>query len=209
VSHVPGAYTGDGQAMYGVGDVLRQTRSRRGLSLEEVERATRIPRKYLLALEEGDVSRLPSPAYARGFLRAYANYLGLDEGEVLSLLPRTEEELRLRPLVRVERVSGLSGRVLGLGAVLASLALALALVLGVAWDRGGAARLGARPGGLVPDFTGRSVTSALSSLQEAGLSFVLVELAPASEGEAKVVEQAPPPWAPVEGGGPVLLVVGR
>ncbi len=194
--------------MHGVGEVLRQTRSRRGLSLEEVEQAIRIPRKYLLALEEGDMSRLPSPAYARGFLRTYANYLGLDEREVLSLLPQVEE-LRLRPLVRVERVSGLSMPVVALTSILGSLLLALVLVLTVAWDGGGAARLGVGPGGLVPDVTGQGVASAVSALREAGLGFVLVERGAASEGEARVVEQAPPPWAPMEGEGPVLLVVER
>jgi len=48
------------------------------LELSEVERATRIRAKYLKALEDEGFDVLPAAAYAKGFLRTYADFLGLD-----------------------------------------------------------------------------------------------------------------------------------
>lgn len=59
------------------GITLQQARAERGLTLEQVAAETRIPQRYLAALEAEDYAALPSPVYARGLLRAYANYLDL------------------------------------------------------------------------------------------------------------------------------------
>jgi cytoskeletal protein RodZ len=64
--------------MESIGHKLRETRERLGISLEEAERATRIRIHHLSALEEGDADSLPSPVQARGFLKNYADFLGLD-----------------------------------------------------------------------------------------------------------------------------------
>jgi transcriptional regulator with XRE-family HTH domain len=61
-----------------IGNALRAVRERRGLELAEVERETRIRERYLAALEEERFELLPARAYAKGFLRVYADYLGLD-----------------------------------------------------------------------------------------------------------------------------------
>lgn len=61
-----------------MGEVLRESRQRRNLSVEQAEEDTKIRKKYLVALEEDDYSELPPPVYARGFLQIYAEYLGLD-----------------------------------------------------------------------------------------------------------------------------------
>jgi Helix-turn-helix domain len=66
----------------GIGSVLKQTRERQELDIKTVEERTKIRIKYLRALENEDWDVLPNPAYARAFLRAYADLLGLD-GEVL------------------------------------------------------------------------------------------------------------------------------
>jgi len=68
-----------------LGDILRRAREDRGLSLEQVEQATKIRATYLEALEQEDFGRMPGPVYARGFLRNYARFLGLDEQDVLAL----------------------------------------------------------------------------------------------------------------------------
>jgi len=60
-----------------VGSQLKQARQARGLSLEQAAHSTRIRIHYLEALERGDRSTLPSAVQARGFLRLYADYLGL------------------------------------------------------------------------------------------------------------------------------------
>src|ERR687885_1821640 len=67
----------------GIGRYLEQKRKERGLSLEEVEQATKIRKRYLTGLEREDYAVLPAGVYAQGFLKTYANYLGLD-GEELS-----------------------------------------------------------------------------------------------------------------------------
>lgn len=61
-----------------IGDQLRAAREARGCSLDEVERHTRIRSQLLAALEAGDLSAFASPAQARGFLRIYAEFLGLN-----------------------------------------------------------------------------------------------------------------------------------
>lgn len=73
--------------MTGLGGMLREAREARGLSLEQVERDTRIVRRYLTALEEEDFEVFPADVYARGFLRSYASYLGLNPTELLALFP--------------------------------------------------------------------------------------------------------------------------
>ncbi len=65
-----------------IGEVLEKARKERGLTLEEVEHATKIRKRYLVGLEREDYRVLPDTVYARGFLKTYANYLGLDGEEL-------------------------------------------------------------------------------------------------------------------------------
>ncbi len=82
---------GTSRAQQRIGEQLRAAREARGWSLLHVAHQTRIKAAYLEALEQGQWERLPSPAQARGFLRLYASFLGLDPGELLHIL-RTEGE---------------------------------------------------------------------------------------------------------------------
>jgi cytoskeleton protein RodZ len=66
-----------------IGPVLEKARKDKGLTLDEVEQATKIRKRYLAGLEREDFGVLPDAVYAQGFLKTYANYLGLD-GEELS-----------------------------------------------------------------------------------------------------------------------------
>ncbi|MFN3741929.1 MAG: RodZ domain-containing protein [Anaerolineales bacterium] len=75
-----------------VGSQLKAARLARHETLEEVSKATRIRVSYLEALEADDFSRLPSPVQARGFLRLYANHLGLDLAKVIALAQQTQHE---------------------------------------------------------------------------------------------------------------------
>lgn len=67
-----------------IGDTLRQTREAYGYTLPEVETQTKIRAKFLEALEQGDLSPLPSAAHAKGFLRNYAQFLRLDVNAVIA-----------------------------------------------------------------------------------------------------------------------------
>ncbi len=67
-----------------ISERLRAAREARGVDLFRVERDTKIRIKYLAAMEQGEFSELPADVYARGFLRNYASYLGLDPDEAES-----------------------------------------------------------------------------------------------------------------------------
>jgi cytoskeletal protein RodZ len=66
-----------------VGRSLVEARTAKELTLADVEKATRIRQKYLEAFEQGDYASLPRGAVARGFLRTYTTYLGLDPDDAL------------------------------------------------------------------------------------------------------------------------------
>jgi cytoskeletal protein RodZ len=64
--------------VFEIGNSLREARLRRGIEFPQVEQATKIRGKYLRALEDEQFEVLPSDTYVKGFLRTYADYLGLD-----------------------------------------------------------------------------------------------------------------------------------
>lgn len=80
-----------------LGEQLRAARERRGDVLEQVSEATRIRTHYLEALERHDWKALPADVFTRGYLRTYAQYLGLDQ------------EHMLRAYVRERRLAGVDG----------------------------------------------------------------------------------------------------
>jgi cytoskeletal protein RodZ len=73
-----------------IGQQLREERESRSLSLEQVSQATHIRVHYLQAMESGNLDAIPSKAQARGFLRAYAEYLKLDISNLLPKLDTSE-----------------------------------------------------------------------------------------------------------------------
>ena len=130
-----------------IGRFLEQRRKEQGLSLEEVEQATKIRKRYLTGLEREDYTILPDAVYARGFLKTYANYLGLD-GEALAhqlksaRKPRRERGIDYnsrpesdfeKPLLAPSGLSGARKRRISTSAIVTLLValLALAAVIGV------------------------------------------------------------------------------
>ena len=104
--------------MITIGQEFREERKNQGLSLEEVAKATKIKEEFLRAIEKGDFRVLPSSAYAHGFVRNYAKFLGLpvekslaifrrefDEKKNIEVLPRSFSNPRefTRPRVRFGR----------------------------------------------------------------------------------------------------------
>jgi cytoskeletal protein RodZ len=75
------AATGDGLATFG--RWLVRERELRGLGRDEVTRATRLAPGVVEALESGEEGRIPPRAYVVGYLRAYAQAVGLDSDEVV------------------------------------------------------------------------------------------------------------------------------
>src|SRR5712692_5960129 len=71
--------------MPSVGSYLRELRTRRGVSLEEISRSTRVLTSYLEALEADDFDALPAPVFTRGFIRAYCQTLGVAPDEAFAI----------------------------------------------------------------------------------------------------------------------------
>lgn len=69
--------------MKNLGEYLRAERLARGITLEQISADTRITIGMLQAIEEGDIGRLPAPVFTKGFLRAYADQIGLNPDEVV------------------------------------------------------------------------------------------------------------------------------
>jgi cytoskeletal protein RodZ len=72
----------------GLGELLKAARERRGLTLEQVARETKIPRRHLEALERDNLAALPGPFYQRAEIRTYARAIGLDPDLALARLER-------------------------------------------------------------------------------------------------------------------------
>ncbi|GAA3631632.1 hypothetical protein GCM10022297_08430 [Lactobacillus hamsteri] len=70
--------------MADIGEKLRSAREEKGLSIEDIEKATKIQSRYLTAIEQNDFDKLPGDFYVRAFIRQYAQIVGLDGKELLS-----------------------------------------------------------------------------------------------------------------------------
>jgi len=148
--------------MASLGPYLRDLRERRGLSLEEMARATRVATRYLEALEAEDLRALPAPTFTKGFIRAWCQTAGVDAGEALA---RYHEVIGQTPITPPGPAPGDDreppARARSRGTVLVSFVLlvvlggalfAVTLVLQSSRDRGirSAGDLAARPVAAVP-----------------------------------------------------------
>jgi cytoskeleton protein RodZ len=129
--------------MFEIGRSLREARTRRGLDLPQIERDTHIRGKYIVALEDEEFDALPGPAYAKGFLRTYADYLDLDSQQFIDEYnSRFTDEEHLGPpqLVKIRRRRRP-------GAWLVAVPIAAALVALIGWQvsRGGGHRAAHTP----------------------------------------------------------------
>ncbi len=85
-----------------IGQVLKQEREERRLSIEEVSSTTRIPRRTLESLEDDRFEDLPSGVFVRGFIKAYASAVDLDAHDVLARFDeQTPKTLPPAPLASV------------------------------------------------------------------------------------------------------------
>lgn len=68
-----------------LGQMLKKARLEQGISLEQLQETTKIRKRYLECIEVGDYKALPGNFYVRAFIKSYAEAVGLDPAEVLSL----------------------------------------------------------------------------------------------------------------------------
>lgn len=93
-----------GQELVAIGELLRAERQRRGISLEQAQEETKIRRRYLEALEGGDPKVFPGEVYLKGFMKNYAQFLGLPGEEIVARyvracadVPKEEKAPRKKP----------------------------------------------------------------------------------------------------------------
>ncbi|WP_242463678.1 helix-turn-helix domain-containing protein [Rhodothalassium salexigens] len=135
--------------MPSVGDQLRRARLGAGLSLEQVAAALNIRRGQLSALEDGRCDDLPAAAFALGFVRAYAGWLGLDV-TALADQYKAERAMATMPTQLTFKEPEAPRRPMPGFAVLASsMAAAVMLYFGVVKDDGDGAQARTAGGGEV------------------------------------------------------------
>ena len=78
------------------GEFLRHARERRGLTLQQIARETKIPQRHLDSLEHGDLSVIPGTTYRRGEVIAYADAVGLNRALALAELERVSRASEAR-----------------------------------------------------------------------------------------------------------------
>jgi cytoskeletal protein RodZ len=83
-----------------IGDKLRETREKQGLTLKDVQNRTKIRSRYLKALEEEDFELIPGDAYVRVFIKGYANQLGLDG----NTLVKEYQQSRITPIEKEDYI---------------------------------------------------------------------------------------------------------
>ena len=132
--------------MFEIGNSLREARERQGLEYPQIELATKIRAKYIRALEDEHFEVLPAGTYIKGFLRSYAEFLGLDgqlyvdEYNSRNVVESFDDMPQRRPARRHER--SLEKKVVLLA--LAGIAALTGLVI-VAWRFGGSGTPGTAP----------------------------------------------------------------
>jgi transcriptional regulator with XRE-family HTH domain len=114
-----------------LGERLVAAREAKGIDLLRAERETKIGRGYLAALERGDYTSLPGSVYVRGFLRNYAQYLGLDPDEAVAQWHREVPEDAPEPVIVMRRplVAPRKGLVLSSGVVVAAVVTVVVLAI--------------------------------------------------------------------------------
>ena len=220
-----------------LGETLRRARLSKNVTFEDAERVTRIRREYLEALEKEDFGRLPAPVYARGFLRSYAGYLGLDPGQLMPFFPVGHvEEPTLDPLPEVSepRTWNLNG-LLAVG-VVGFLILLVVAVYSFREDTSPALRqtsdtqsentapniitppdqadpqadpAGAAPGSALPDLAGQSLEDAVTMVEGTGASYAIVWVSDGDFPVGQIVDHDPGPDAVVGAGDVVTLLVSQ
>jgi cytoskeletal protein RodZ len=125
--------------MFEIGNSLREARLRQSLDFPEIEQGTKIRGKYLRALEDEQFDLLPAQTYVKGFLRSYAEYLGLDGqlyvDEYNSRFVVGEEEPQSRPRRSAPPTRGVQVQSRVVLLTLLGMVSVTALVI-VAWTRG-------------------------------------------------------------------------
>jgi cytoskeletal protein RodZ len=181
--------------LFEIGNSLREARLRQSLDFPEIEQGTKIRGKYLRALEDEQFDVLPAQTYVKGFLRSYAEYLGLDGqlyvDEYNSRFVVGEEDQPARPRRSAPPSRGVQVQSRVVLLTLLGIASVTALVI-VAWTRGEAREESPFGLGQAPT-TQTSATNKPRSSQAQGVRLLIT----ADTGSSWILVQRNPPRGPV------------
>jgi cytoskeletal protein RodZ len=121
--------------MIPIGEQLRAARERKGLSLDRVADETNIAKRYLTGLETEDFSVFPGDPYVIGFLRNYAEYLGLSSDELVNAYKNIK--IQEQPVPIQELIPKRGPSKLAVGAIVLGAVAVIAVVLAIALPRHG------------------------------------------------------------------------
>jgi cytoskeletal protein RodZ len=212
-----------------LGEILQRARLTQGLSLDQVEQATHISRRYLEALEQEHFSVLPAPVYARGFLRTYASFLGLEPAQLMPLFPVSYlDQPAMQPLPKVDRPPVWSASWLVAAGIVGFLVLIIALLYAFAGGNESGLLQSPLPEletsapsspqvtstpvaqvDALPDLRGRNSTQAIEILQQLGLNYAIFETFSDQVPAGQVIEQSPATGTRLQSGQVVTLVISR
>ncbi len=217
-----------------LGETLRKARIEKNITFEDAERVTRIPRRYLEALELENFGILPAPVYARGFLRSYASYLGLEPKDLLPFFPvgHVEEPvLESLPEVTEPRTWNPSS-LIAMGVVGALIVLVIALyslgsdsnadfrpdsfpdtqsngvLTGGDSGTGGEGQVGG-PANALPDLAGQTLEEAVTIVEETGATYLIIGTTEGDIPVGVVVAHDPGPGDTVGPGDLVTITVSQ
>ncbi len=217
-----------------LGETLRTARIEKNITFEDAERVTRIPRRYLEALELENFGILPAPVYARGFLRSYASYLGLEPKDLLPFFPVGHVDdpvLESLPEVSEPRTWNPSS-LIAMGVVAALIMLVVALyslgnesnpdfrIEGQAGTQNSDVLPGEDPVAVVPgavggpaialpDLAGQTLEEAVAIVDETGATYLIVGTTESESAVGVVVAHDPGPGTTVGPGDLVTITVSQ
>jgi transcriptional regulator with XRE-family HTH domain len=225
-----------------LGNTLSRARRARGITLEEAERDTHVSKRYLQALEDENFGLFPAPVYARGFLRTYSRYLGLNPDELMRIFPNGSLAIDITPLPRVSRPPPQALSINWVIVIAVALFLLGASLLLLRSDDG-ATSIGSLPSvsdgaatssqpqllpappqtapqaqgkpigpirpGVVPDFVGADLPSALAVLRDNQYAYVIIEASSANAAPGIILSQSPRAGGRIGANVTIELVVSR
>lgn len=124
--------------MTGLGDRLKEARTAKGYSLDDLQSITKIQKRYLSGIENEDYSMMPGAFYVRAFIKQYSEAVGLDSDEMLSLYKESAmheklEEANAQPAPSMTRSRGLGNSRLNEMIPKIIVALFIVVIIVVVW----------------------------------------------------------------------------
>jgi cytoskeleton protein RodZ len=89
--------------MKATGEILKEAREKKGISIAEVSLATKINTRVIAAMEDGNMAKLPPKTFLRGFVQSYANFLHLDVDEVMARYQEEVGSAKPEPILTPEK----------------------------------------------------------------------------------------------------------